>query len=693
MSRREPNCGKSLTTSWRKEPRTKLLNEILRKSASNQGFSKCQSSDLQRCTFNAAPSPGSDYTRGPSSTILRGGQLWAGFSHFLSYLPFNYLLVCCLRFVDSTDRFRLWFSTANLRLISLLLAYSAFAVSLFSVSVEGLLVAIVLSSASLLLYLYVLSPSKHILHVKLHREDLFFACVGVTLFIFLNVASKILFPYAMSSYSNAGFAIFELLLAVVLGYGLILYMGHLVQHNDFLNEPATFSNDRRLRDQYERVGNAIIIAAIFLALDSPNVMLLTSVVLLSSRFLIQGISRVLMVASDLLPSFGSRASIRSRTHRLSLFVMKADLEDALWRRVLYVSRYKRGLAYMLLALMNGLPSIIYSYNLNFSHLQLGPLTIFLLLSVPSITTVYALKFPRGVVATAKEAGHLRKVLILASMAVPIATIPLIYFEPSFLGFNGAYHSALDVDIVGSFVAFAWMAVFPLFVGFPLYSMIAAAELDDFRGFVAKARLFAASPGLVVAPTSIALMWSLKASFPISLVLLTLHLGITCYFYAFMILASIQILRNFEQRSGKVMDQWIRKIRGPFWSVCLLDMLLGAIFFPLIVLTVPVLHNWFRMYNGIVIPGIEVALVWIVGGLIVSLLTFPLLEHNTILSSIRAGLVGSLGVLAFAMAFLGVFEDPSFIQVWAVWILAIPTGFALGAMISQPVNSLFAHRIY
>jgi hypothetical protein len=573
---------------------------------------------------------------------------------------------------------------AGLRLISASLACSAFAVNLFFANFEGILVAILLSSTSLFFYLYLLSPSKRILHLKLQEEDLFFACAGVTLFVFLNVGSKILLPYALSSYSHFGLTILELLIASVLCYGLLLHVGGLVRHNDFLNESAMFAADEELRDRYERVGNAVIVAAVFLALDSLDIMLLTSIILLSSRFLIQGISRVLAAAGDFLQFLGSRGSIRSRTHQFSKLVERADLEDALWRRVLYVSRYKRGLAYLLLAVMNGLPSIIYSYNLNLLHLQPGRLGIFLLLSIPGIITVYTLKLPRGLVATAEEAGRLRQLLILASMAAPIATIPLAYLYPSVLGFTGANRSVFDSEIVGTFFGYVWMTVFPLFVGFPLYSMIAAAEMKDIRGFIVKARIFGASPALVVAPMSTALILSQGISSPSSMVIFMLHFGITCYFYVFILLASIHILRYLERRSGKSMDNWIRKIRGPTWSVYLLDALLGAIFFPLLVFSVPFLQGWIRIYEGVMLPGTGATVVWIVGGLVVSLVTFPLLDHKTSLNVIKSGLVGSLIPLALAISFLGVLEDSSTIRLWALWILAIPTDFIVGTMITLGV---------
>jgi len=576
----------------------------------------------------------------------------------------------------------------KLRYASVILAYLALGTNFLLRSQEALAIALTFSSFSLFAYLYQWSPSKHVLRTKANSEDLFFAATGVTLFSFFNIATKFIIPIAMTQSFSMALAMLWLLVAGLLGaYGLFLCFERATHHRDFIEQPENFLNDARLRDRYERLGNSVIVTSTFLAIDAPDLMLIISAIVFSSKLVASGVSRSLVGLHSVLLSFNSQTRKVSRQlWRLSRRVQILNLEEALWNRVLYVTHYKRGLSYLLLALAAGVSAIVYSYCIDFLSPNMGKLAVFLLLALPGVVAVYALKLPKGLVSTAKEAGRLRQVLIISSLTTPIVAIPLVYIEPHLVGYNGMANFS-DLEFTGQFYGFVWLAIIPIVIALPLYSMIAAVEFEDYHSFIGRARLFAISPALATSLMAASAVLVSNLSFPSSLVIFVLYVSVACYFYPFIIFLAIRILRDVEHRTAKPMQQWIDKIRGPRWSSELLAVGLGSIFFPLF-LFVGGHYPWVIFRYGLLFPHVFPVLFWIAGGVTTTSFVSPLSQRRRRLDRVRIGSAGSLGTMGAAISFVGTSGRlPYSLIIWAPWVIIIPVAYATGAMISVVVTDL------
>jgi hypothetical protein len=229
-------------------------------------------------------------------------------------------------------------------------------------------------------------------------------------------------------------------------------------------------------------------SSVFLALDAPDLMLITGAAILASKYVVIGVSHALRRMEERFPSsVTSGAKPRHGLQRLLRATGKLDLEDAVWKRVLYVTHYKRGLSYWLLALVAGISAIVYSYSIDFLSPRISELVVFTLLAVPSTIAVYAMKLPRGLASTRKEVGAIRRTATTVSLAVPLLAIPIVFRDPSLLGHAGV-GNLTDQLFLGKFMGFVWLAIFPIAVALPLYSWVASAEFDDYAGFIRKARL-------------------------------------------------------------------------------------------------------------------------------------------------------------------------------------------------------------
>jgi len=568
----------------------------------------------------------------------------------------------------------------KLRYASAALAYVALSIGLLSRNTEGLVLALGLSSLSLLLYLYQWSPSKRLLRTKLSMEDLFFACTSVILFSFVNVATKILLPIAMAISFTIALAVICVIAAGFFGsYALHLYVGRITHHRDFMGNLDNFSHDPKVRDRYERLGNSVIVASTFLALDAPDLMLVLAAVVSSSNLVLTAISRGLSRLKKALHLSRYGWDIARKLRR---YLEMLDLEEALWTRVLYVTEYKRGLSYFFFALMSSLAAIFYSYSIDFLMPETGKLAVFILLALPGLVAVYALKLPRGMASTPKEAGRVRQLLIITSIAAPIGTIPAVYLNPRLLDYSDIADFS-RLEFVGSFFGFVWLAIFPIVIALPAYSMIAAAEFEDYEGLVRRARLFAISPGIANSFMAVSAILVSNTPFPVSLVMFTQYFSLGFYFYPLVIFAAVGILRDVERRTGKSMSQWIDKVRGPRWSVELVALALGCLFFPLFIF-VGTPYPWVISRQGLLFPHLMPCLFWTAGGVAVASLVFLVSQPKRSLDYVRIGLASSLGVMGQAILFVGL---PYSVTIWAPWIVAIPIAYTIGSIVPMIVNRL------
>jgi len=562
------------------------------------------------------------------------------------------------------------------RYLSIVLGILALSTNFLLRTIEGLTLALALSSISLFLFLYQWSPSKHLLKTKLNGEDFFFAATSVILYSYLNIATKVLVPIAIAISFTVALETIAVLLGGAFGaYALFLYVDRMTHHHDFIENIDSF-RDARLQEQYERLGNSVVVASTFLAIDAPDLMLILLAIVTSSKLLV---SAVLLGSSKLgkiIPVFGSRSRpIGRQLQRFSRSIETLDLEEAIWKRVLYIIQYKRGFSYLLLALISGFPAIVYSYSIDFLMPESGKFAIFLLLAFPSLVIVYALRLPRGLVSTAKEAGRLRKILFILSMVAPLITIPIVYIDPYLLGYGGKANFS-DIEVIGNFFAFIWLAILPFVIALPLYFMVASVEFEDYQSFIRGAKLFAMLPSLATSLMSITAVIVSNFSFSVSLIIFALYVSCACYFYPFVVYVTIKILKHVERRTDKSMQEWIDRIRGPSWSAELLAVALGSIFFPLwIFIGSP--YPWVVPRQGLLFPHLLPILFWIVGGATVMLIVSQVSQARRLLGSVRIGVVGSLGVTSQAILFIGL---PYSVTTWAPWVTLIPISFTFGAMI-------------
>lgn len=568
----------------------------------------------------------------------------------------------------------------RLRYASVLLAYLALVTDLLLRTMEGSAIALALSSISLFLFLYQWSPSKHLLKSKVGREDAFFAAASLILFSFLNVVTKVLLPIAMAISFLVALAIVVVLVGAGLSsYFLCTYLERRTHHRDFLEDPENFP-DQKLREQYVRIGNSVVVASIFLALDAPDLMLILAAIVISSKFVVRVVSRGVSRLSDTGLLVSQSRTARQALRRFSRLVETLDLEEALWKRVLYVTQYKRGFSFLMLALVSGLPAIVYSYSIDFMAPEMSKCVVFVLLALPSLVTVYALRFPRGLLSKAKEAGHLRLILFAAALAAPLEAIVAVFVNPSLIGYSGSAGFS-DLSFVGPYFGFVWLAIFPIVVALPVYSMIAAAELEDYPSFIWRARLLGMSPSLATSLMVACATFVSNVVFPTSIVIFALFVSFTCYFYPVIVFAATQVFRDVERRTKTPMQQWIDRVRGPRWSVDLVAVGLGSLFFPLFI-QVGASYPWVIFRGGFLFPHVTPVLFWIAGGVSATCFAAPLSQPKKLLDYVRTGLTGSLGVVCQAILLI---ELPYSVTIWTPWVVLIPVGYTIGAMVTMVVS--------
>jgi hypothetical protein len=582
--------------------------------------------------------------------------------------------------LDSKLLIRVSLTDERLRSASSLLAYLALVTDLLLRTMEGSEIALALSSISLFLFVYQWSPSKHLLKSKVDSEDLFFAAASLILFSFLNVATKILVPIAMAVSFDVALGIMVILAGTCLcSWLLFLWVHRRTRHRDFVEDPGNFSNEK-LREQYVRVGNSVIIASMFLALDAPDLILILAAIVISSKSVVKVVSRGLSRLSESGVAVSQSRTARRALRRFSRLVGRLDLEEALWERVLYVTQYKRGFSFLMLALVSGLPAMVYSYSIDFLAPEVSKFVVFVLLALPSLVAVYALRFPRGLLSTAKEAGNFRLILLAASLAAPLEAAVAVFVRPSLIGYNGSARFS-DPSFVGLYFGFVWLAIIPIVVALPVYSMIVAAEFEDYASFIRRARLLAISPCIATSLMVACAIFVSNVVFPASVVMFTLYVSMACYFYPFIVLFCTRELRDVERRTRKPMQQWVDRVRGPRWYTDLVAVALGSFFFPLLVL-VGVSYPWVIFRYGLLFPHVLPILLWIAGGVSVTCSALPLSQPKRLLDHVRIGLVGSLGVICQAVLFI---ELPYSLTFWAPWVVFIPVGFAIGAMVTMAVR--------
>jgi len=565
----------------------------------------------------------------------------------------------------------------KLRYASVLLAYLALGINFLFRTTEGLALALALSSFSLFLYLYQWSPSKHLLKTKLNSEDLFFAATSTILFSFLNVAIKILLPIAMTVSFTVALGIIGVLAGGGLGcLGLYFYVQHVTHHSRFIENLHSQFLDMKLRGQYERLGNSIIVASTFLAIDAPDLMLIIAAIVLSFELTVGAISSGMLRLLEMIPLLTPQSrTVDTQMRRFMRSLKKLDLEEAFWNRVLYVLQYKRGFSYFLLALFSGFPAMIYSYLVDFFAPELGKSMVFLLLALPGVMTVYTLKLPKGLVSAVKDVDRLRQILFAVSLVAPLATIPAAYLDPSLLGYGGRATFS-DLAFMGSFFGFVWLATIPIVFALPSYSMFVAVEFEDYPSFIRGVRLLAMSPSLATALMAALAVVVSNISFPTSVALFALYTSFTCYFYPIVVHLAVGILRDVQRRTNESMQQWVDKVRGSRWSADLLAIALGSFFFPLLILAgTP--YPWFLFRQGFLFPHVVPTLVWTIGGFIVTSFVSLVFQPAKLLDFARIGFAGSLGVLCQAISFFGL---PYALTIWVPWVMLIPTAFIIGSMI-------------